>query len=585
MNVPDSVPSGLLAMQGPVPESIDWRVDPATGMNLLTRVHNQHIPNYCGACWSFAATASFGDRVNILLGHSMATNSTRVLQTSLGMQVILNCDKGSNGCHGGDPMTAYKYISEHGLPDETCQAYVARGWDTGNTCTDVDKCMTCNGEGVCSAEKEYKEWTISEYGKVNNVAHMERELMRGPISCCLHVNEEFEATQDFTIFVDKGDVKEPNHCISLVGYGMDRVSGMEYWIGRNSWGDYWANHGFFRIRKGFNDLGIEDWCSYAVPARGGEPRIHTVHSALSAPETIRTESRGPSASLENYTVQKVRKTKQVGVHFGDGNIARLALDEFDWRKVLPLSASRNQRIPKPCGSCWAHAVTAVLSDRQIIKSKGRWPMANLSPQVLLNCQWGGSCSGGDALAAYQSIQAHKGIPDDTCQTYAGSSSAAPTCDAIHVCEECFAGNTTDTFWPGTCHVINKFDKFSVSEAYDIPAVEEEIKFEILLNGPISCGIYATEAFHNYKGGVYEEKAPNPDEINHEIEVVGWGLDEDGTKYWIGRNSWGTAWGEDGWFRMKIGDSDMNLSKQCTAGKPINASNQHRRGTFMTSETQ
>ena len=37
-------------------------------------------------------------------------------------------------------------------------------------------------------------------------------------------------------------------------------------------------------------------------------------------------------------------------------------------------------------------------------------------------------------------------------------------------------------------------------------------------------------------------------INHEIAVVGWGFDDKTmTEYWIGRNSWGTYWGESGFF--------------------------------------
>lgn len=37
---------------------------------------------------------------------------------------------------------------------------------------------------------------------------------------------------------------------------------MEYWIGRNSWGTYWGESGFFRIRMHNHNLGIEKDCSW-----------------------------------------------------------------------------------------------------------------------------------------------------------------------------------------------------------------------------------------------------------------------------------------------------------------------------------
>ena len=70
-----------------------------------------------------------------------------------------------------------------------------------------------------------------------------------------------------------------------------------------------------------------------------------------------------------------------------------------------------------------------------------------------------------------------------------------------------------------------------------------------------------------KGGVYKEYIKNP-QLNHEIAIVGWGTTDAGEEYWIGRNSWGTYWGEYGFFKLPIGtDYNLGVEQDCQAATP------------------
>jgi cathepsin X len=94
----------------------------------------------------------------------------------------------------------------------------------------------------------------------------------------------------------------------------------------------------------------------------------------------------------------------------------------------------------------------------------------------------------------------------------------------------------------------------------------------LQDGPISCGIHATANFeknYNKDSGIYSEYIRFP-LINHEISVVGYGRDSVTSEpYWIGRNSWGTYWGLQGFFYMAMGAANTNLAIEtdCVAGNP------------------
>jgi len=80
--------------------------------------------------------------------------------------------------------------------------------------------------------------------------------------------------------------------------------------------------------------------------------------------------------------------------------------------------------------------------------------------------------------------------------------------------------------------------------------------EIFQRGPIATTIAVTEELEAYTGGIFEDKTGKKS-LDHEVELAGWG-EEDGKKYWIIRNSWGTYWGEGGWARIIRGVDNLGM---------------------------
>ena len=89
--------------------------------------------------------------------------------------------------------------------------------------------------------------------------------------------------------------------------------------------------------------------------------------------------------------------------------------------------------------------------------------------------------------------------------------------------------------------------------------------EILQRGPITCAIAVTQQLVNYTGGIFNDTTGRV-ELDHDISVTGWG-EEDGVKYWIVRNSWGSYWGEGGNFRLIRGTNNLNIEGACSWAVP------------------
>jgi len=385
---------------------------------------------------------------------------------------------------------------------------------------------------------------------------MNEIYQRGPITCAIAVPA---ALENYTggIFNDTtGDVTLV-HDVSVVGYGVE--GGVKYWMVRNSWGSYWGENGFFRVVKGTNNIGIESACSWAVPVdtwTNDDKNVtgtEEIKGFMSNRKPCLKYREGPRPSLIVSPLPR---------DYID--VASLPA-AWDWRNISGvnyLSWTRNQHIPQYCGSCWAHGTTSALADRINIIRNSTFPQVALSPQAIIDCDAGGDCDGGDPMGVYEFGNEY-GIPEDSCQNYEAEDGDG-TCSAIDKCKTCVppSENQAPT---DACSAVKTYRKWSVSQYGSVSGIDD-MKAEIYARGPIGCGIDATDKFLAYTGGIYSEWTLFP-MIDHEISVVGWGV-ENGTEFWVGRNSWGTYWGEEGFFRIKMHSDNLGIESSCDWGVPV-----------------
>jgi len=99
--------------------------------------------------------------------------------------------------------------------------------------------------------------------------------------------------------------------------------------------------------------------------------------------------------------------------------------------------------------------------------------------------------------------------------------------------------------------------------------------EIFDNGPIIVALNATPELYYYSKGIFHseakktegkfEKNVKPWEYtNHAVVCLGWGeetINDNNVKYWILKNSWGTNWGDNGYFRLERGNNVASIEAQ------------------------
>ena len=230
---------------------------------------------------------------------------------------------------------------------------------------------------------------------------------------------------------------------------------------------------------------------------------------------------------------------KISVRKKDSSFIRTSVpDSFDWRNnngdwTTPIRDQGN------CGSCWAFAITGVFESYYELKQGNSGLNPNFAEQYLVNCADSESgCDGGEFKAMAYLVDTE------------GSSGGI--------------GTVLETAYPytestGTCKSLTSYTRYKVDTSagedwyyagegseYEIPS-EADIKNAVYSYGPVTAGVYAGDDFDSYESGIFDTSETSS-YTNHAVIIVGWGS-SNGRDYWICKNSWGTSWGESGWFKI------------------------------------
>ncbi len=204
---------------------------------------------------------------------------------------------------------------------------------------------------------------------------------------------------------------------------------------------------------------------------------------------------------------------------------------YDYRDTGMVTPPKNQ---SSCGSCWCFAAVGEMESRILVDGG---PEYDLSEENVLSCNiYGAGCGGGDDIIVVN-YYTKEGTSLEACAPY-DATDGTPCADCPYTRKLCgweIIGTNLDS---------------------ENPTVVETVKQALMDYGPLWVTMDASgPGFSSYTGGVYEWW--NPSAVNHAVLLIGWDdalTHSHGSGAWIVKNSWGTGWGDNGYFYIAYGSA-------------------------------
>ncbi|KAG8369240.1 hypothetical protein BUALT_Bualt15G0131000 [Buddleja alternifolia] len=172
-----------------------------------------------------------------------------------------------DGCDGGYPISAWRYFVHTGVVTEECDPYFDNTGCSHPGCEPAYPTPKC--EKKCKREnlpwEESKRFGVSAYRISSDPYSIMAEILKnGPVEVSFTVYEDFAYYKSGVYKHMTGD-EMGGHAVKLIGWGTTD-NGEDYWLLANQWNRSWGDDGYFMIRRGTNECGIEEDVVAGLPS-------------------------------------------------------------------------------------------------------------------------------------------------------------------------------------------------------------------------------------------------------------------------------------------------------------------------------